>query len=75
MSPGRNQKRLTRIGYGTKQTFVKGTDPSKCLTNNDELTLDSRSHGTLTSVFIQRDAAHYVFNRITGFQNILQICR
>ena len=30
----------SRIGYGTKQTFVEGADPSKRLTNNDELSLD-----------------------------------
>jgi hypothetical protein len=42
----------TRIGYGTKQPLVESADPCKCLTNNDELSLDSRSHGTLASVFI-----------------------
>lgn len=37
----------TRAGYGAKQPFIEDTDPSKCLANNDELSLDSRSDGTL----------------------------
>ena len=65
----------TRVRYSTKQAFVKDADPAKRLTNNDELSLDSRSHGTLASVLIQRDTAHYVFNRVTGIKDILQICR
>lgn len=31
----------TRIGYGTKQRLIEGTYPSKGLTNNDELSLNS----------------------------------
>jgi len=65
----------TRIRYGNKQRLIKGTDPSKGLTNNDELSLDSRSHCTLTPVFFQRDTAHDVFNRIAGFKDILKIGR
>ena len=31
----------SRIGYGAKQRLIEGTDPSKGLTDNDELSLYS----------------------------------
>jgi hypothetical protein len=65
----------TGIGYGTEQRFIKGADPSKCLTNNEELSFDGRSYSTLASLFIQRDAAHYVFNGIASIKDILQVRR
>ncbi len=37
-------KDRTRIGNGTKQLFIESADSSKGLPNNDQFTLDRRSH-------------------------------
>ena len=61
----------TRIGSGCIQPLIQRDNPTKYLPNNDELSLDSRSHGTLVSVTFRRNAAHHLFNRSAYFKKIL----
>jgi hypothetical protein len=62
----------TRIRNGAKLPYIKGAETSKCHANNDELSINRRSEGTFTSVLVQRDTTHYIFNCRARLQNILE---